>query len=322
MDRKISMSRTSAPRRRRAASLDKRKAMGGWLFVAPFVIGLILIYLPVIADSFKYSLSSMTFDKTQGFVVEFVGLENYQEALFVDPSFVQTLISGIKNLIIDIPSIVIFSLFIAVILNQKVLGRAAFRAIFFIPVITATGLMGSIASASAAYDDYMMDQSSGITTGALESGFSFGVGNITRMFESMKIGTELTDFVVGAVGRISSIIDRCGVQMLILLAALQSISPAIYESCSIDGATTWETFWKITLPMISPMILVATIYTIIDSFTSEDNQVMRYINNVYNEAGGNVLSAAMAWIYFAIVIVIVLVVVAIMSAFVFYQRRD
>ena len=316
------MSRTSAPRRRRAASLDKRKAMGGWLFVAPFVIGLILIYFPVIADSFKYSLSSMTFDKTQGFVVEFVGLENYQEALFVDPSFVQTLISGIKNLIIDIPSIVIFSLFIAVILNQKVLGRAAFRAIFFIPVITATGLMGSIASASAAYDDYMMDQSSGITTGALESGFSFGVGNITRMFESMKIGTELTDFVVGAVGRISSIIDRCGVQMLILLAALQSISPAIYESCSIDGATTWETFWKITLPMISPMILVATIYTIIDSFTSEDNMVMRYINNVYNEAGGNVLSAAMAWIYFAIVIVIVLVVVAIMSAFVFYQRRD
>ncbi len=322
MDRKISMSRTSAPRRRRAASLDKRKAMGGWLFVAPFVIGLILIYLPVIADSFKYSLSSMTFDKTQGFVVEFVGLENYQEALFVDPSFVQTLISGIKNLIIDIPSIVIFSLFIAVILNQKVLGRAAFRAIFFIPVITATGLMGSIASASAAYDDYMMDQSSGITTGALETGFSFGVGNITRMFESMKIGTELTDFVVGAVGRISSIIDRCGVQMLILLAALQSISPAIYESCSIDGATTWETFWKITLPMISPMILVATIYTVIDSFTSADNSVMIFITNKYNEAGGNVLSAAMAWIYFAIIILIVLVVVVAMSAFVFYQRRD
>ena len=322
MDRKISMSRTSAPRRRRAASLDKRKAMGGWLFVAPFVIGLILIYFPVIADSFKYSLSSMTFDKTQGFVVEFVGLENYQEALFVDPSFVQTLISGIKNLIIDIPSIVIFSLFIAVILNQKVLGRAAFRAIFFIPVITATGLMGSIASATASFSEYMGDQSQGIETGALDSGFSLGVGNLTAMFESMKIGTEITDFVISAVSRISSIIDRCGVQMLILLAALQSISPAIYESCSIDGATTWETFWKITLPMISPMILVATVYTVIDSFTSESNEVMVYIQRIYNEVGGNVLSAAMAWIYFAIVILIVLGVVAIMSAFVFYQRRD
>ncbi|MBE6609080.1 MAG: sugar ABC transporter permease [Ruminococcaceae bacterium] len=322
MDRKISMSRTAAPRRRRAASLDKRKAMGGWLFVMPFVIGLILIYFPVIVDSFKYSLSSMTFDKTQGFVIEFVGLENYQEALFVDPKFVQTLTSGIKNLIIDIPSIVIFSLFIAVILNQKVLGRAAFRAIFFIPVICATGLMGSIAAASSAYDDYMMNQDAGITTGALDSGFNLGVGNLTRLFESMKIGTEITDFVVGAVGRISSIIDRCGVQMLILLAALQSISPAIYESCSIDGATTWETFWKITLPMISPMILVATIYTVIDSFTSADNSVMVFITAKYNEAGGNVLSAAMAWIYFAIIILIVLVVVVAMSAFVFYQRRD
>ena len=135
MDRKLSMSRTAAPRRRKAASLDRRKAMGGYLFVAPFIIGLLLIYFPVIVDSFKYSLSSMTFDPSQGFVVEFVGLKNYQEAIGVDPNYVKTLGAGIKNLIIDIPSIVIFSLFIAVILNQKVLGRAAFRAIFFIPVI-------------------------------------------------------------------------------------------------------------------------------------------------------------------------------------------
>ena len=111
MNSDVKLANVNTPKRRkRGASLDKRKAMGGWLFVMPFVIGLILIYFPVIVDSFKYSLSSMTFDKTQGFVIEFVGLENYQEALFVDPKFVQTLTSGIKNLIIDIPSIVIFSL--------------------------------------------------------------------------------------------------------------------------------------------------------------------------------------------------------------------
>ena len=142
------------------------------------------------------------------------------------------------------------------------------------------------------------------------------------MFESMKIGTEITDFVVSAVNRISSIIDRCGVQMLILLAALQSISPAIYESCSIDGATTWETFWKITLPMISPMILVATIYTIIDSFTTNSNVVMTYISRQYNQADGKVLSSAMSWMYFLIVLGIIGLVAAIMSAYVFYQRKD
>ena len=90
----------------------------------------------------------------------------------------------------------------------------------------------------------------------------------------------------------------------------------------IDGATAWETFWKITFPMISPMILVNAIYTVIDSFTSQSNQVMTYISTVYDQAGGNVLSSAMAWIYFLIVLVIIGLVAAILSAYVFYQKRD
>ena len=108
--------------------------------------------------------------------------------------------------------------------------------------------------------------------------------------------------------------------MLIFLAGLQSISPAIYESCSIDGATSWETFWKITFPMISPMILVNSVYTVIDSFTSADNQVMSFVTSYYEQS--EVVSSAMSWIYFAIVIVIVAVVASILSTFIFYQRRD
>lgn len=311
-----------APKRRKAASLDKRKARGGWFFVLPFLLGLVMIYIPIIIDSFRYSLSTLKPSNGE-FEIIFEGLKNYQEAIGGEygQGYVQTLIGGMKGLIVDIPSIVIFSLFIAVILNQKVLGRAVFRAIFFIPVICSTGLMGSIAQQNASFNDYMSDMSQGITTGALEDdGFSMNADTITQMFENMKIGTEIADFVVGAVNSISSIIERCGVQMLILLAALQSISPAIYESCSIDGATTWETFWKITLPMISPMILVASVYTVIDSFTSASNSVMKYITNVQNNSLG--VSAAMAWIYFAVIILIVLVVVIVMSAFVFYQRRD
>jgi ABC-type sugar transport system permease subunit len=110
--------------------------------------------------------------------------------------------------------------------------------------------------------------------------------------------------------------------MLIFLAGLQSISPAIYESCKIDGATAWETFWKITFPMISPMILVNGVYTIIDSFTTDSNSVMKYIANKYSDAGGNVISSAMAWIYFLIVILIVAVIASVLSAFVFYQRKN
>lgn len=311
-------------KRRKVVSLDKKKARGGWLFVLPFILGFFLIYLPVIFDSLKYSVSSMTADKNAGtgFILTFVGLENYQDALFEDASFLTTLMTGITDLIIDIPAIVIFSLFIAVLLNEKMLGRAAFRAIFFIPVITATGIMGSISSATASFNDYMADQSSGIQTGATDS-FSISADSLTALFKNMKIGTEISAYVISWVNGISDIINRSGVQMLIFLAGLQSISPAIYESCSIDGATTWETFWKITLPMISPMILVNAIYTVIDSFTSESNSVMSYITKTYSSnADGRVLSAAMAWIYFAIIIAIVVVVALILGAYTFYQRRD
>ena len=138
----------------------------------------------------------------------------------------------------------------------------------------------------------------------------------------MKVGTELVEYVTSAINNIYSIVNRSGVQMLIFLAALQSISPAIYESCKIDGATAWETFWKITFPMISPMILVNAVYTIIDSFTTDSNQVMTYISGVYSRTGGMVLSSAMSWIYFLIVILIVAVIAGIFSAFVFYGRKN
>lgn len=307
-------------KRRKAASLDKRKARSGWLFVLPFILGLVLVYFPVIFDSLRYSFSSMTLGTDTGYVIEFAGIENYQEALFRDPDFVRTLVTGFRGLLIDIPAIVIFSLFIAVVLNQKMLGRAVFRTIFFIPVICATGIMGSVAAATNGIEQM---GSEGINTGAIDDGgFSINADKISQIFASMKIGTELAGYVVGWVNGIAGIIQRCGVQMLIFLAALQSISPAIYESCSIDGATTWETFWKITLPMISPMILVNAIYTVIDSFTSDSNIIMKYIVEKFNEADGMTLSAAMAWIYFAIIILIVLVVFGLLKAFIFYQRRD
>ena len=110
--------------------------------------------------------------------------------------------------------------------------------------------------------------------------------------------------------------------MLIFLAGLQSISPAIYESVQIDGATAWETFWKITFPMISPMILVNAVYTIIDSFTTESNVVMTFISSVYEKPDGDVLSSAMSWIYFLIVIGIIALFAGIFSSVVFYQRKD
>ena len=171
--------------------------------------------------------------------------------------------------------------------------------------------------------DYL-DDPDGIADGSGQSVASDIVSaiDIEVLFANMRVGTEIVEYVVRAINNIFNIVNRSGVQMLIFLAGLQSISPAIYESCQIDGATGWETFWKITFPMISPMILVNGIYTVIDSFTTDSNTVMKFIANEYTKSSGQEVSSAMAWMYFMIVIVAIALIAAILSAFVFYQRRD
>ena len=313
----------SAPktRKRKIASLDRKKARAGWVFVLPFVIGFVLVYLPIIWSSIFMSFHSLNILTGGGYELEWVGLENYQYALLKDASFVQTLIEGLKELAFDIPAILIFSLFMAVLLNQKMAGRAVFRAIFFVPVILSTGIMETIEGQNIL--GTMMED-----TGSIDGSNSSAAGEIVsvmdmeQLFSSMKMGQELVVVVVQIVNQIYDIVNRSGVQMLIFLAGLQSISPAIYEACRIDGCTAWETFWKITFPMISPMILVNGIYTIIDSFTTDSNSVMKYINSVYQGSDGQVLSSAMAWMYFIIVMLMLALAAGLFSAFVFYQKRD
>ena len=319
----VGKAKTAAPKKRRKiASLDRKKARAGWIFVLPFVVGFVLIYLPIVLDSISLSFNWMSTVQGGGYELTFVGFTNYKTALLEDPNYVKTLVSGLKNLAFDIPAILIFSLFMAILLNQKMAGRAAFRAIFFIPVILSTGLMEGI-EAQNIIGDYM-DSAEGIDDGSGSSAASEIVSamDIEKLFANMKVGTELVEYVVGMINNIYDIVNRSGVQMLIFLTGLQSISPAIYESCSIDGATAWETFWKITLPMISPMILVNAVYTIIDSFTTDSNVVMSFISQAQSQTHGRELSTAMAWMYFLIVIAILAIVAGIMSAFVFYQKKD
>ena len=308
------------------ASLDARKARSGYIFVLPFILGLVLVYLPILLDSIWLSFGYLetVLDPTTGELVSemrYVGFEYYMVA-FDDDKFLTALLESLQQLLFQVPAIIIFSLFVAVVLNQKMLGRALFRAIFFIPVIISTGLMDSI----NAQDQMTQDSMDGIDNG-MQSGNEEDSANqiistldVEMIFRSMKLGGQLVDVIVQLVNDIYNIINYSGVQMLIFLAALQSVSPAIYEACRIDGASGWETFWKVTFPMISPMILVNAIYTIIDSFTRTSNPAMRYIATEYIMEPER--ATAMSWIYFILVGIVLAVVAGIASSFVFYQRRD
>jgi len=317
--------KTKGPKtkKKRKNSLDVQKSRMGWLFIAPFLIGFLLIYLPMIVESIQFSFSEIEVQAGGGYKLINVGWENYSHAIFTDPNFVTTLGGSLLDLLFDVPAIVIFSLFMAVLLNQKMRGRAIFRAIFFIPVIVSTGIIESIDLQNDIAQN--MEQ---ITSG--EEGMDGGSSgaeilttmDITRLFSGMQIGAGVVSYVVTLVNDVYNIVNKSGVQMLIFLAGLQSISPAIYESCHIDGASSWETFWKITFPMISPMILVNAVYTVIDSFTSQSNSIMSYISTVYDSQNGTVRATAMSWMYFLIVVLALALVAGVLSAYVFYQRKD
>ena len=307
------------------ASLDARKARSGYIFVLPFILGLVLVYLPILLDSIWLSFGYLetVLDPTTGELVSemrYVGFEYYIVA-FEDEAFLTALLESLQQLLFQVPAIIIFSLFVAVVLNQKMLGRALFRAIFFIPVIISTGLMDSINAQDQMTEDSMDGIDNGMQNGNEEDSANQIIStlDVEMIFRSMKLGGQLVDVIVQLVNDIYNIINYSGVQMLIFLAALQSVSPAIYEACRVDGATGWETFWKVTFPMISPMILVNGIYTIIDSFTRRTNPVMVYIDefivDIYQKN-------TMSWIYFAIVILILAIFAGVASSFIFYQRRD
>ena len=319
-------------RKKKGLSLTTKKALSGWIFVLPFLIGIIFIYAPIIVDSITFSFSDNS-SIMSGEGLENVGFDNYKE-LFnpTDPEvkgkeFTTSLIHGFRDLVIQIPAIVIFALFMAIILNQNMKGRGFFRAIFFLPVILGAGIIDQLQDASK-----FLTQAEGATGSGMDGGTGEETAGIVSsldvemLLSNIKLGTDLVDIVTMLINSIFDIVSRSGVQMLIFLSGLQSISPAIYESCQVEGATAWETFWKITLPMISPMILVNAVYTIIDMFTAADNRVMKSISDMISGSGMSSmkpgLASAMGWTYIGVILVVIVLIAILMKSIVFYQRRD
>ncbi|MBR4072679.1 MAG: sugar ABC transporter permease, partial [Clostridia bacterium] len=203
-------------------------------------------------------------------------------------------------------------------------GRTFFRAVFFIPVILATGFMAK-ADMNNMISDQMWSSMGSATASAADTEMANGLFNgaeIQEFLLSLSFSTKISDFILNAAQNIYNIVNISGVQMVIFLAGIQSISPAIYESASIDGATAWESFWLITFPMISPLIIVNVVYTVIDSFTSSDNIIMLQIQEQTFKSNGMGLASAMAWFYFLVVAVCLIVITLIIRGYVYYQQRD
>ena len=308
-------------KQRKLSSYEKRKQKSYLMFLIPFLIGFFLLFLGIYANSLKFSFCDVKISGTEGYALKFVGFKNYKFSLLTDPDFLANLRSSISGMLRDVIVGTLFSLMIAVVLNGKMKGRTLFRAIFFIPVILATGFVSKADTFTSVFSSQWSSMGSSETTATVANGL-INSKELSEVLMEFSFSPELSKFVVSAVDGIFNIVNISGVPILIFLAGLQSISPAIYEAATIDGGSKWETFWLITFPMISPMILVNIIYIIVDSLTSSSNVIMDQIREMSFSSSKMGIASSMAWIYFLIIAVLIGLFFLIISRYVYYQQRD
>ncbi len=302
-------------KKKRKMTLATKNAITGYLFILPFIIGFLLFMLIPLFQSLRMSFSDVTVNPTAGgFVMEFVKLSKYNESINIDPEFKILLLENLRGMLVDLPATLIFSFFVALLLNQTFKGRGFVRAIFFMPVILSSGVIVGLE-----YNNAML---AGMKDVIQETSNS---SSITTVLQDMLVteGSQAGDFfqfIFDLIDHVYDIAIQSGIQIIIFLSGLQTISPSMFEAAKIEGCTAWECFWKITLPMVSSLILVNIIYTIIDYFCRSDNEVMEYISEVTISKMNYGLSSAMSWIYFVCCLLIIGIISLIISKKVYYYE--
>ena len=304
-----------AEKRKKAATLERRTAKAGYIFVLPFIIGFFGIYVFTLFDSVWLSFHNLILGANR-FSLEYVGLAHYRFALLEAPDFFRNVIEAVAAMILELPIIILFSLLVAVLLNQNFPGRTFFRVIFFIPVILSTGIVARADVSNFILINVM--ENSSAEFGTPTTGLDFFL-DISRFLGQMTFSPAMAGYVHDAVNNIFDVVNRSGVQILLFFSGLQAISPSVYEAAQIEGASSWESFWKITFPMMSPIIMVNTIYSVINSFTRSDNPIMLSILSLIGDYG---LRNAMAWIYCFVILVVLSAAYGITSRMAFYQDRQ
>lgn len=263
-------------------SMRGRHILEGYSFISLWIIGFLLFMAIPLGKSFYYSLNNLEMSKN-GLIASYAGMLHYREAFTTDVDFLPLLKSTLTTMLTQVPLILIFAMFSALLLNGKIKGRGFFRGIFFLPVIIASGaILKELLQQGAAQ---------------LPIFYQYDLFGKLNGF----IPAELLEPLLKYADSLTLVMWDSGVQILIFIAGLQTISPSLYEAAHCDGATKWEAFWKVTFPMITPMLFVNTLYSIVNSFTKADNKVMDYIMNSVFANNNYAYGSAMGWIYFIVI---------------------
>ena len=277
-----------------------RESLQGYSFISIWIFGFITLTLYPLLNSLYYSLNKVTITGGEGIQFEMVGFENYVQIFTTDLDFVEYLRGFIGDIVLQLPIILVVSMLIAILLNQKIKLRGFFRSIYFVPVIIVSGPVINELLQQEAGSIPLIQQLAVIET-----------------IESV-LPAILAEPITNLFSQIIIILWFSGVQIVLFLAGLQKIDQEIYEAAQIDGASPWESFWKITLPSLRNIILVSAVYTIVMLATFSTNSIIKHIQTLmFDTSRGYGYSAALAWVYFLIVAMILGITVMLIA----YQRK-
>ncbi|MCR5330536.1 MAG: sugar ABC transporter permease [Lachnospiraceae bacterium] len=302
------------PKKRKRGKMDglaKSKAISGYLFILPFIIGFLAFMVKPLFHSLYMSFCDVILSSGN---VSYspIGIENYRFALRTDPEYLRLLTEELTRMLIYTFAIIVFSFFVSLILNQEFKGRALVRTIFFLPVILSSGVMLGLES----NNQYMqvLEQTVETTT----QGISVTAA-LETILRTAGVGVRAYETVFEVIDNIYDVAMASGIQIIIFLSGLQTISSSLYEAASIDGCTAWESLWKVTFPMVSSLFLVNWVYTVVDFCMRSDNQVIDKIQTVMVSKQSYGPASAMAWIYFIVIMAFIGITSFLISKVVYYS---
>lgn len=280
---------------------EQRHQYAGIAFMAPWIVGVTVFFLYPFIASFYLTFCDISFSG-EGMITKFSGLANIKTVYMTQAYPIQCIAEAVGSAVLDLVVITFLSLFIAVLLNQKFKGRALARTVFAIPVIVASGTLMALFKSDLSASS-MMEEASTIFNGT----------GMEQILISFGLSTDTIEAFVGLINTALDLIWRCGVQILLFLSGMQSIPTYLNEVSDIDGATAWQKFWKITFPLITPMILINAVYTLVESSTYYNNPVMKEIGWKFDGLKFGYCNA-LGMGYCLIMLIIIAVVYKIISA--------
>lgn len=280
--------------KKHSRGIEAIKSKYGYLFVAPWLFGIAVFVLKPLCMSIYYSFTNVKVVEG-GIATEFAGLKWIRYLLIEDADFIDQAVASLTDLITSLPIILSLSMILAIVLNQKFKGRLLARSVFFLPVIIASGPVMHVLA------EFTMQEGLSSSFGAADAPAAtyMEVINFQDILIRLELPTAFNSFISGYLSDIFNLIWSCGVQILLFVAGLQTIPTQLYEVCRVEGASVWEEFWYITVPMLGRTILLVAFYTMVELFVENNAVVSRATTlirkQVYDQC------SAMLWMYFLLV---------------------